>query len=690
MYNFIDVNQASEGYVLPSEALKINGEYIENQINGYRTLNVQGREALSPDVVSYQTGIRDGSKLQNKRYPERIITVTYQLSAESNEAFREAYNKLAHILDVKEAELIFNDEQDKFFVGTPCVIEGVTPGTNHVVGEFEILCTDPFKYSVIEYEAEPDLDAGSILIDYNGTYKAFPTLEADFYSETDVAEDGETAVALTGNGDCGYVAFFTEDEKIVQLGDPDEVDGESGVFAKSQTLMNQLFTGEYAWGSTAKALWAVNAASGLPTDVQQGGDVTIGIASYAVPASPATTSGTLLKASSTASSPKINYTVTAKAYDRTETSVKVTFTVTASLGSDSSYFGKGYRLVSQVYVNGGWRPIPLRTETDYWEGRTAHAKNMTLYVDGLSASTSSLTGIKFKVERLDGLGQAGVLAETACADLPISTYTASVPDVYYLTPESYGTASGVWHGPTITRTLSADASGEVGATDFTLTYKQKMCIGTGNNAASQMGAFQMQISDASGANIAGVRVHKNTAGNKASMLFYVNGEKVFGTMVNISNNSSVFVDNSSHTPSSSVVKSGNKITFSVAGTKKTFTVDAVADMAAAKVTFAFEQYSTASALSYNGLYWAKFVKNNCETTKDIPNKFSANDVVVADCRSGEILLNGISSPDLGALGNDWEEFCLTPGLNQIGVAFSDWVEEGYEPKFKVRYREVFL
>ena len=74
----------------------------------------------------------------------------------------------------------------------------------------------------------------------------------------------------------------------------------------------------------------------------------------------------------------------------------------------------------------------------------------------------------------------------------------------------------------------------------------------------------------------------------------------------------------------------------------------------------------------------------------MPNKFGANDVVEADCRNGKVLLNGVPSPDLGALGNDWEEFCLTPGLNQIGVSYSGWVEEEYAPTFKVRYREVFL
>jgi hypothetical protein len=43
---------------------------------------------------------------------------------------------------------------------------------------------------------------------------------------------------------------------------------------------------------------------------------------------------------------------------------------------------------------------------------------------------------------------------------------------------------------------------------------------------------------------------------------------------------------------------------------------------------------------------------------------------------------------LGALGNDWEDFVLTPGLNQIGIACSEWVENA--PAMKVRYRDVFL
>lgn len=688
MYKFIDVTEASES-VLPSEALKFNGEYIENLIPGYRTLNVSGREALSPELDTYETGIRDGSTVKSKRYPARTITVRYQLSAKSNEEFRDAFNKLAAILNVEDAEMIFNDEQDKFFIGTPSAIGEVDPGRNNVVGEIEFYCADPFKYSVIEYEALPVLEESSVLIDYNGTYRAFPTLEADFYKEEDASEDGESVSALTGAGDCGFVAFFNEDEKIIQLGDPEEEDG-SNPYAKSQTLVNHTFQNNNAWGSAAKALWAVNDGKVLPSSVVQTGTVGMGVASYAVPANPASTSGTLVTATSRADAPEINYKVTAKTSGRTANSVKVTVAVTGSLGRDSSYFLTGYGLKASLYIGGEWHDVILKKTTDKWRGRSGHTVNMSFTVSGLSNAVNRLSGIKFKVSRTDTLGRAGILNSVTCNDLAISQYVANVPETYYLRPSSYGSASGKWHGPSITRTIPLDASGEDGATNFLLTYKQKMSIGSGKADTNQIGAFQMHISDTAGKHLAGIRILKNTAGKKATLVFYINGENVYTGTIDLSYNNKHFGSKENAVQTSKITKSGSKITFATGGITKTFRDDAISGLKAKTVTFMFERYSTKTALKYNGLYWCKFVKNNCSTYKDVPNKFSANDIVVADCKNGDIYLNGVLSPELGALGNDWEGFCLTPGLNQIGFAYSDWVTENYAPTLKVRYREVFL
>lgn len=770
MYNFIDVNEASESVVLPSEALRINGEYIENLIDGYRTLNVSGREALSPEVETYTTGIRNGSKLKSKRYPERIITVRYQITAKTNEEYRAAYNELARILNVKEAELIFNDERDKFFIGTPCIIGAVEPGRNSVVGEFEILCADPFKYSVIEYEAEPNLDNSSIIIHYNGTHEAFPTLQATFHKEN------ESDAALTGNGDCGFVAFFNEDAKIIQLGDPDEADTES--YAKSQTLVSQMFDKETAWGTIAQTNWLTNTGKVLSSSFQQSGSVNMAVSGYLTPVSIAT-SGTLLTKNSTEAKPNIKYTVTAKASGREEDRINVKVSISAfvegvasvgyysggtqagslvSVGTSwaniykSSYdttpsgkaspgatfylwdtsvrngkirvtnqkknvgvsgqvsgwidasevyiqpvsvayttrtgLGSGYGLKASIKLGSdSWEEVVLKNESATWGADSTYTKTLDITVKDIDADTTVIEDIQFKVERTDSKGgRIGIIDETDCADLEISTYTAPIPNEWYLAPETFGTGAS-YHGPTITRKIPADAAGDVGAANFSFSFKHKFGCGTSSIETQGIGSQSAWIVSGSGSTrsiLVGFEMRKpSTNSTNGTLNYYVNGKKVDSFSIDLSNQNTVV-------KSAAISKMNESVTIDVYGIKRTYKDASIKTKVATEITFHFAQYSTYPALHYNGIYEAKFVKNNCDTWNDIPNKFSSNDVVIADCKNGEIFLNGILTPALGALGNDWEEFHLTPGLNQIGFSYSDWVAAGCEPTFRVRYREVFL
>lgn len=682
MYEFVDTNEASVGNVLPTEAMLFNGRYIEDLISGYRTLHVSGREALAPELEAYETGIRDGSKLQSKRYPARILTVTYQLIAESSAAFREAYNRLGGILNTKNAVLIFNDEPDKFFIGTPSDISAVEPGKNAVTGEIEITCHDPFKYSTTEYEAVANIGENNVLIDYNGTYKAYPKLIAEMANEYEINEAG-TQESLTGKCDCGFVAFFNGEEKIVQIGDPDEADAVEQ--KKSQTLVNQSFTGQFAWSAAAQNLWTINTGALLPTKVQKMGAVAMTAASYAYPEG-RETSGSLITVNSDKGKPGFKYKVSAKTYNRTETTVTVDVTITTSLATSTSYFGNGYGLKASVNIGGAWHEKTLKKTSEYWSGTSGHTAKLTVTVEDLTAADNVLKDIQFKVERSDSLsGDSGNLAAKKCTNLPIATYIAPVANAYYLAPSSYGSAVGTWHGPSITRTLGADASGEVGAKDFTFTFKHRMCVG---DDKTQMGGLQIMFTTASGENIAGVRISKSKPGNIANMAYYVMGEMINNETVDLSASGTPFKSTSS--AASKITKSKGKFTFNVGGVTRTYSNAATAFTPVERITIAFEQYSVTAPLEYNGLYSVKLVKDNCETYKEVPNKFSANDVVEADCKNGEIYLNGTATPALGALGNDWEDFVLTPGLNQIGFTFSDWVALGYEPTFKVRYREVFL
>ncbi len=766
MYRFRDIHEVSEGDILPSEALRINGDFIEILIPGYRTLSVSGREALSPELEHFETGSCDGSTLKNKRYPARIIKVRYQLIAKSDEEFREAYNQLAAILNVEEAELIFSDEPDKFFTGTPSAIGEVPAGRNAITGEFELFCADPFKYSRSVYEVEPEPSTGSFLIDYNGTYKAFPTLEAEFYNED------ENKAALNGNGDCGYVAFFNENEKIIQLGNPNETDTES--YAKSQTLVNQKFNKETAWGTIAETNWASNVGKATGSDIEQEGSVAIAVAHYDKTIAPST-SGTLLTKTSKAAKPYIDYTVTAKTKNRTANTVGVEVTITASLSEktnsgatsiaagaaitlnntavfyssasttssfrrsgtyylwDSSVvkgriritnaksrvgvsgqvtgwvnvsdinaattntLGEGYGLKAAVQFGyGDWHYATIKKESAVWKDNDSYTVKLTVTVKDIEADDTLLEDIKFKVERTDDKdSKTGLLEETACKDLEISVYTAPVPGSWYLMPQTYGTGSK-WHGASITRTIPADAAGDEGAKNFTFSYSQKMAIGSSSYAPQELGMFQALLVSGSGSNrkiVAGVSIYKNANGKNANLRFFVNGKAVQTIKIDLSLNNKYFGNNTSKikTVKTSIIKKyGKKVEFNIGGIKKTFNDSNIKDMAVNEITFFMGKYGTRPELSYNGLYWAKFIKDNCDTWEDIPNKFSSNDIVTADCRSGEVFLNDSPVPALGALGNDWEDFYLSPGLNWIGFAYSSWVDDRYAPTFKIRYREVFI
>ena len=690
--------------MLPSRAMTINGEYLETLIEGYRTIDVSGREMPEIEQDTIEVGFTDGVRYKQKRYKERKIKVTFTITGQTTPITREELNlklrQLNGILDAENAEFTFEDEPDVFYVGT---VEGSSDGSvamgyateNGVAsGTFTILCPKPYKYSITEYEAEPSIDEkGAIFIDYNGTYKSYPILEADFYNE--VEGDAE----LTGHGDCGYVAFFNEQEKIIQLGDPEEEDGEA-VYDKSQTLVNQTFEESSSWGTSVSSLWTVNGGKILPDDAIQNGTIGMKVAQYAVPASPKTTTATVLNRKQTPNGrPKFYYTVTLRCTGRTSNAITVSATITASLGNDKSYFGKGLGVQGSIYCGGSWHNVTIKGKSSYWKGRTAHTVSTSFTVTGLSSTTSVLTGIKFKATRTDNLldNKAGILSETSCSNMSISTYVADVPEKYYLAATSYGSGSDKYHGVTITRTLPADAAGETGATDFTFTYKQQMCIGNDSSDQIQVGDFQALVVSGSGSSrkiLAGVRIYKGSAGKMANLDFYINGKKqtVDGvpSKIDLSYANKYFGTSNSAVRTTTITKSGSTITFNVAGIKATFKDSAYTSLKATQITFAFNQYSTIKPLTYNGLYWVKFIKDNCDVWKNIPNKFSANDVLEANCGEGEVYLNGTRNPGLGAIGNNWEDFYLKPGLNQIGYAYSSWVEDEYAPTIKVRYREVFL
>lgn len=212
MYNFVDTTQTpAESRQLPAEALQINGEYIENQIEGYQTLYVTGRELSESEINETQIGNATGTEYQGKRNVQRTITVGFQLLCSTPEEFTEKFNTLNGILDVEQARLIFRDEPDKYYIGTKSEVGDIPSGRLNVKGEFAFYCCDPYKYSVAEKTFQASLNAAGIM-------------------EVSIQNDGTAPAVISydikHNHENGFVGIASE-YGAMQYGKIDEVDSET-------------------------------------------------------------------------------------------------------------------------------------------------------------------------------------------------------------------------------------------------------------------------------------------------------------------------------------------------------------------------------------------------------------------------------------------------------------------------------
>lgn len=209
MYNFVDTTTGSaSSSALPAEALQINGAYIENEIEGYRTLYVLGRELTEAEITELQIGQMDGSEYRNSRIVSRSITVGYQLLTDSPEDFREKFNELNKILNQKEAKLIFADEPDKYFIGTKSEVGDVKEGRLNVTGEFVFYCCDPYKYAAAEKSFQAAANTDGVL---------------EITIENDGAGNVPVSYEITHNHENGFLGIVSE-HGAIQLGKIDEVD----------------------------------------------------------------------------------------------------------------------------------------------------------------------------------------------------------------------------------------------------------------------------------------------------------------------------------------------------------------------------------------------------------------------------------------------------------------------------------
>lgn len=245
-----------------------------------------------------------------------------------------------------------------------------------------------------------------------------------------------------------------------------------------------------------------------------------------------------------------------------------------------------------------------------------------------------------------------------------------------------------WTGASRILTLPADSYGEKGAKNFYCYLNQWFTIG----APGQTGVQEVAFLTTDNKVICGVSINKTDAGGEGAYVsFFINGDKEVKNMLfypyeveylNMFNNAR------GH---NCVIKEGPKIKFYYQGTYYQYIVPEVENMTCAKIQVTMAQWGERNMseqwISHNCIRAIDFQKLYLDEYKDTPNKFKNGNKLTIECDTANVYLNGIRDPSLGALGNNWDNFYLKPGYNQIKFTHSDCTNK---PTVTLKYREVFL
>jgi len=170
MYEFRDLKKyTGSDNVLQIEALNWNGEYLDEKIPGFTTLNVEGRENFSRTINAPEMA-DDGSLYLNSRFEAKTITVSFQLLASSGAELQDRFDRLKNWLYQPQKQFFFADEANYYYIGTVSKVENSKAGQLNIIGTIEITCSDPYK------RAKATKFTGNKINDPKIVYPIVPTL----------------------------------------------------------------------------------------------------------------------------------------------------------------------------------------------------------------------------------------------------------------------------------------------------------------------------------------------------------------------------------------------------------------------------------------------------------------------------------------------------------------------------------
>lgn len=244
------------------EAISLDGVYIEDAVEGYKTLSVSGRESLEYSVSDEDRPIgMDGMEYYGKRQAGRTIIIRYKLEAYTARNFIARYRKLKAFCSGDNHKLRFADEPNAHYTGTLSRIDSPDSGCLSVVGEIEFYCADPYLESDLITTVQAKMEEGKLVAHVNndGSGSVYPV-----YRIKHKAENGYIGIVHTGGAfEMGNIeeadgSTYQQSESLASLEDFIALSDDHGTnFMHPSHVMNGSLTAEIINGSTCLRLNAI-------------------------------------------------------------------------------------------------------------------------------------------------------------------------------------------------------------------------------------------------------------------------------------------------------------------------------------------------------------------------------------------------------------------------------------------------
>lgn len=649
MYDFRETTPftGSDDNQRPAEAMLIDGQYIEDLIPGYSTLQVSGRELLSQSIEKQTIGKSDGEFIQYVRNPSREIVVGYRLAAADNLSFRQAFYKLNDILHGENHQVSFNDDPSKYWIATFSDIDDVPKGRNAITSSFTLFVPDGIAHSVSTQTAD------------NMPYKDIPL--------NLMAGTSADPVSVTGSG--------WNIQKLGSFNNP--------TVGKKYAATVLLGRADFA---VSFQLWAndINgnriSLAGFPVTTQMGANQRSTI--VCTWPDPGTTGAAQIEVTLAWAFQKTD--VGTYQYLKAKLEEGTTYSTWSPNPADPEYYSD-----TITVHNGGTYPVePVITAT-------MHADNgVVAFVNDQGSvlqfgSPSEIDGVvRQKSERVyyfDFENEPnGIVMNDGALTYPNYRDNPATPNKQkgifsYGRPDGYDNAiaypnternpSNYWSGPSMSGKLAANSNGKqngnfewrnlirfatmtnwAGRVEFNLTYEGKIVASLAlydQSTTDDQVMFEGKIHD----------------GNDARMLFH---EALPRDLYSRANSFAV------------ISKMGDQLTFRIdrVGGGNVIRPFTIAGFGALPVDGWTVWFSAFSDVLEANMGWqdSYFDWVNVDYWTDVPNRFKEGDVVKIDVAKRVVSLNGAEDPTLQTVGNNWEGFQLLPGKNTIQVLQSDWAK----------------